>query len=265
MRSITNDIEQGKGTLGMLAKDGTLYVEVKDTFTNFKEITDGIKKGEGTLGKLAKDDSLYLETEKDVEKRCRRERKAFRRWHPLQYWEQYLDSFFNVQNPHPYFLLFSFACYIVCYSGPSLGSLTMKSDSWDPLFHIRTRTIQTISPLDLFWPSYDSNEGGYIIFFILLGHARKDHSYFIPFYRSKQFDEDSDTSLTLFFWGKSKKQGSYGGVFPFYGKLYDRFAKDEMGFSCGPYIASQEPDNATKTNIYHGQYSRLYDGARDRF
>jgi phospholipid/cholesterol/gamma-HCH transport system substrate-binding protein len=68
LRSITNDIEQGKGTLGMLAKDGTLYVEVKDTFTNFKEITDGIKKGEGTLGKLAKDDSLYLETEKALKK-----------------------------------------------------------------------------------------------------------------------------------------------------------------------------------------------------
>jgi phospholipid/cholesterol/gamma-HCH transport system substrate-binding protein len=68
LKSITTDIEQGKGTLGMLAKDGTLYVEVKETFTNFKEITDGIKKGEGTLGKLAKDDSLYLETEKALKK-----------------------------------------------------------------------------------------------------------------------------------------------------------------------------------------------------
>jgi phospholipid/cholesterol/gamma-HCH transport system substrate-binding protein len=68
LKSITTDIEQGKGTLGMLAKDGTLYVEVKETFANFKEITDGIKKGEGTLGKLAKDDSLYLETEKTLKK-----------------------------------------------------------------------------------------------------------------------------------------------------------------------------------------------------
>lgn len=68
LKSITNDIEQGKGTLGMLAKDGTLYAEVKDTFVNVKEITDGIKKGEGTLGKLAKDDTLYLETEKALKK-----------------------------------------------------------------------------------------------------------------------------------------------------------------------------------------------------
>jgi phospholipid/cholesterol/gamma-HCH transport system substrate-binding protein len=68
LKSITSDIEQGKGTLGMLAKDGALYSEVKETFTNVREITDGIKKGEGTLGKLAKDDSLYLETEKALKK-----------------------------------------------------------------------------------------------------------------------------------------------------------------------------------------------------
>jgi len=68
LKSITGDIEQGKGTLGLLAKDGALYGEVKETFSNIKEITDGIKKGEGTLGKLAKDDSLYVETEKAVKK-----------------------------------------------------------------------------------------------------------------------------------------------------------------------------------------------------
>jgi len=68
LKSITGDIEQGKGTLGMLAKDGALYSEAKETFSNVREITDGIKKGEGTLGKLAKDDSLYLETEKALKK-----------------------------------------------------------------------------------------------------------------------------------------------------------------------------------------------------
>lgn len=68
LKTITNNIEQGKGTLGMLAKDETLYGEVRDTLSNFREITEGIKKGEGTLGKLAKDDSLYMETEKAVKK-----------------------------------------------------------------------------------------------------------------------------------------------------------------------------------------------------
>jgi len=68
LKNITSDIEEGKGSLGKLAKDETLYVEVKETFANVRELTDGIKKGEGTLGKLAKDDSLYFETEKALKK-----------------------------------------------------------------------------------------------------------------------------------------------------------------------------------------------------
>ena len=68
LKSISSDIEQGKGTLGKLAKDDSLYVEAKEAVTNIKEITDGIKKGEGTLGKLVKDENLYLETEKALKK-----------------------------------------------------------------------------------------------------------------------------------------------------------------------------------------------------
>ncbi|MBA4390547.1 MAG: hypothetical protein C0399_06390 [Syntrophus sp. (in: bacteria)] len=68
LKNISGDIEQGKGTLGKLAKDETLYDEAKDAIGNIKELTDGMKKGEGTLGKLAKDDSLYKETEKAMKK-----------------------------------------------------------------------------------------------------------------------------------------------------------------------------------------------------
>lgn len=68
LKAISKDIEQGKGTLGKLAKDEVLYDEAKVAVANIKEITDGIKKGEGTLGKLAKDDSLYNETEKAMKK-----------------------------------------------------------------------------------------------------------------------------------------------------------------------------------------------------
>lgn len=68
LKTISKDIEQGKGTLGKLAKDDALYDEAKVAVANIKEITDGIKKGEGTLGKLAKDDSLYNETEKAMKK-----------------------------------------------------------------------------------------------------------------------------------------------------------------------------------------------------
>lgn len=68
LKSISGDIEQGKGTLGKLSKDESLYNEAKDAIGNIKELADGIKKGEGTLGKLAKDDSLYNETEKAMKK-----------------------------------------------------------------------------------------------------------------------------------------------------------------------------------------------------
>lgn len=68
LKTISADIEQGKGTLGKLAKDDSLYVEAQEAVTNIKEITDGIKKGEGTLGKLVKDENLYHETEKTLKK-----------------------------------------------------------------------------------------------------------------------------------------------------------------------------------------------------
>jgi phospholipid/cholesterol/gamma-HCH transport system substrate-binding protein len=68
LKSITGDVEQGKGTIGKLVKDDTLYTDAKETLQNFKELTDGIKKGEGTLGKLAKDDGLYVEAEKAMKK-----------------------------------------------------------------------------------------------------------------------------------------------------------------------------------------------------
>jgi phospholipid/cholesterol/gamma-HCH transport system substrate-binding protein len=68
LRSVSKDIAEGKGTLGKLAKDETLYNDTKDAVANIKEFTAGMKNGEGTLGKLAKDDSLYNETEKAVKK-----------------------------------------------------------------------------------------------------------------------------------------------------------------------------------------------------
>jgi len=68
IKNITSDIEQGKGTIGKLVADDAIYTDAKDTMKNIKDITDGIKRGEGSLGKLAKDDKLYNETEKAVKK-----------------------------------------------------------------------------------------------------------------------------------------------------------------------------------------------------
>jgi len=68
LKTISADINQGKGTLGKFVKDEALYDETKATMANIKDLTDGIKKGEGTLGRLAKDDSLFIETEKAAKK-----------------------------------------------------------------------------------------------------------------------------------------------------------------------------------------------------
>lgn len=112
--------------------------------------------------------------------------------------------------------------------------------------------------------SYDSGDGGVYNFVYPLGHSRKEHSYFLPIYRSKQFDEDYDTSFTFLFWGKSKKQGKYGGVFPFYGKLYDRFGKDEMQFFMWPLYSHTRSDDTTKTNIAWPIFT-LYGGSESGF
>jgi phospholipid/cholesterol/gamma-HCH transport system substrate-binding protein len=80
VRSITADlstqISQGKGTLGKLIKDETLYntalatvsnlqdtaSEIKATVADARKIVDQVNAGQGTVGKLVKDDTLYRET-----------------------------------------------------------------------------------------------------------------------------------------------------------------------------------------------------------
>jgi len=66
IKNIAKELEEGKGTLGKLLKDDSIYVETKETVKNLKEIAESVNKGEGTLGKLTKDEALYTETKKAV-------------------------------------------------------------------------------------------------------------------------------------------------------------------------------------------------------
>ncbi len=73
---LSTQISQGKGTLGKLIKDETLYntalstvsnlqdtaTEVKATVADARKVVDQINAGQGTVGKLVKDDKLYRET-----------------------------------------------------------------------------------------------------------------------------------------------------------------------------------------------------------
>lgn len=68
LRAISKDIDEGKGSIGMLVHDDTLYNDARDAVKNIKDISAGVQKGEGSLGKLAKDDTLYHEANKTMKK-----------------------------------------------------------------------------------------------------------------------------------------------------------------------------------------------------
>ena len=50
-------------------KDETLYNDAKDVVANLKSVSSDIEQGKGTLGKLVKDDSLYDGSEGHDEER----------------------------------------------------------------------------------------------------------------------------------------------------------------------------------------------------
>lgn len=52
----------GKGTIGKLLKDDSLYNQAKDTLASLNQISTSINRGKGTLGKLVKDETLYNNT-----------------------------------------------------------------------------------------------------------------------------------------------------------------------------------------------------------
>ena len=73
---LRTQVEQGKGTLGKLIKDETLYntalatvsnlqdtaTEIKATVADARKVVNQVNSGQGTVGKLIKDDKLYRET-----------------------------------------------------------------------------------------------------------------------------------------------------------------------------------------------------------
>ena len=137
--------------------------------------------------------------------------------------------------------------------------------------HENDRTSLTVRP---FLFSFDSDDGGVYDYIYPLGRSARDKSYFVPFYLSKSSSQpaspgsqesesvqSSDRSLLFFFQGTSPK-GNYGGVFPFYGKLYDRFGKDEMGFTLWPLYSYTKAEGATRKNLLWPFFSVYGDAER---
>lgn len=76
IQGVTSQINSGKGTVGKLIYEDSLYAtagaavtnlqdasgEIKQTIAQARAVIDEINAGQGTLGKLVKDDKLYNET-----------------------------------------------------------------------------------------------------------------------------------------------------------------------------------------------------------
>jgi len=67
-RKVVQGIQQGKGTLGLLANDEALYKETLAGLVQLREILEKINSGQGTMGELVNDDSLIRNTKRTLQK-----------------------------------------------------------------------------------------------------------------------------------------------------------------------------------------------------
>jgi phospholipid/cholesterol/gamma-HCH transport system substrate-binding protein len=58
-REISEKINKGEGTLGMLVNDKTLYKDLASASADLKTITTQVREGKGSIAKLLNDDTVY--------------------------------------------------------------------------------------------------------------------------------------------------------------------------------------------------------------
>jgi phospholipid/cholesterol/gamma-HCH transport system substrate-binding protein len=59
LQTLTRNLNEGKGSAGKLLHDDQLYDRLNDTAAKLDQITTALNEGKGSAGKLLKDDSLY--------------------------------------------------------------------------------------------------------------------------------------------------------------------------------------------------------------
>lgn len=64
--AVTKDIRSGKGTLGKLTADESLYREAQDLVKEVRGITKNIQSGSGTMGRLINDPEIYYEARRAI-------------------------------------------------------------------------------------------------------------------------------------------------------------------------------------------------------
>lgn len=106
--------------------------------------------------------------------------------------------------------------------------------------------------------SYTSQDKDECLFPYPLGKWSEEKSYLVPFFSRRKTENSSAFSLLLFFYGKENEK-RYGGFFPLYGSLYNRFGEDEIHFYAWPLYASVSGHGATRKDILWPFFS-LYGG-----
>ncbi len=64
--TVLSQAASGRGTIGKLLKDDSLYNQAKDTLASLNQVSNSINNGKGTLGKLVKDETLYNNTKETM-------------------------------------------------------------------------------------------------------------------------------------------------------------------------------------------------------
>ncbi len=68
MREVIHQVNSGKGTLGKVVKEETLYNETTTLMTNLREISEKLNHGQGTVGKLINDDAFIKNAKLTLQK-----------------------------------------------------------------------------------------------------------------------------------------------------------------------------------------------------
>lgn len=68
LTDVRADLQAGKGSLGKLLKDETLYNETTLAMTNLREIMQKINRGQGSVGKFVNDESLFKNAKMTLQK-----------------------------------------------------------------------------------------------------------------------------------------------------------------------------------------------------
>ncbi len=66
VEALTRDIRTGKGTLGKLATDESLFRDTQALVRDFRGVAGSIQRGQGTVGRLINDPDMYFEARRAI-------------------------------------------------------------------------------------------------------------------------------------------------------------------------------------------------------